>query len=74
MPVDVDWSVLWAYSAHGSRELQDDGLSATRLLRDASSSWLTLSVCPLDWGWNPDVRLAVAPMSLQKARHTREEN
>ena len=74
MAVDVDLSVLWAYSAQGSRELQDDGLPATRLLRDASSSWLTLSVCPLDWGWNPDVRLAVAPISLQKARHTREVN
>ena len=36
----------------------------------ASISWLARSDCPLDWGWNPEKRLGVAPKAAQNAHHT----
>lgn len=41
-------------------------------LKSASSSWLHLSVCLLDCGWYPEVRLDVASRVWQKAFHTWE--
>ncbi len=42
--------------------------------RVVSRSWFIRSIWPLDSGWNPDDRLAVAPTSLQKAPQNRDEN
>ncbi len=50
------------------------GLLAAIHRRVVSRSWLIRSVWPLDSGWNPNDRLAVAPTILQKAPQNRDEN
>ncbi len=73
-PVAEDRRVLWAYSAHMIKRDQEDGLLAAIHLSVVSRSWLSLSVCPLDSGWNPEDRLTVAPRDWQNAHQNREEN
>ncbi len=71
MPVEEERRVLWAYSAHMMKRDQEDGLLAAIQLSVVSRSWLNLSVCPLDSGWNPEDRLTV---DWQNARQNQEEN
>lgn len=65
---------LCAYSAQITYLLQVVGLVEARHRKVVSRSWFTLSIWPLDSGCNPEERLTVAPMSLQKACQNREEN
>ncbi len=74
IPIEEWRRVLCANSAQIRCLLQCVGLDETRHLKVASISWLVRSVCPLDWGWNPDDRLAVAPISWQKAFQNLDAN
>ena len=67
-------SELWAYSIQGRKEDQEEGLCAMMQWRAVSKSWFALSVCPLDYGWYPDVKLQVVPIALQNARQTWDVN
>lgn len=49
-PVAEDVRTLWAYSAQGRTEDYEAGLEAMMQHRVASSSWLSLSVCPFVCG------------------------
>lgn len=61
--MDEECSVLWAYTAHMVNDAQEVGLFAAIHLRVDIWSWLSLSVWPLDSGWNPEYRLLVVPNS-----------
>ncbi len=74
MPKDEWCRVLRANSAQIRRELHVLWLLETRHLRVFSISWLTRSVWPLDWGWNPEDRLMDAPIRRPKAFQNREVN
>lgn len=47
--------------------------SHLRHLRTLSRSWLARSVWPLVWGWNPEERLTVTPISLQNSFQNRHK-
>ena len=66
--------VLQAYSTHTSCWLQEVELAETRQRNVVSRSWLARSDWPLDWGWNPEDRLADDPMRVQNAFQNRDEN
>ena len=66
--------VLWAYSTHNRCWDQEDGFWDVMHRRVVSISWFILSAWPFDWGWYPDVKLAVAPKRLQNSRQNTEEN
>lgn len=65
---------LRAYSTHTSCWLQVVGLAETRQRRVVSRSWLAHSDWPLDWGRNPEDRLADDPMRVQNTFQNRDEN
>ncbi len=73
-PVAEEQRVLWVYSAHMIKRDQEDGFLAAIHLSVVSRSWLSLSVYPLDSGWNPEDRLTVAPRDWENAHQNREEN
>lgn len=66
--------MLWAYSVYVRCLLSEEGLLLVTHLEATSSSWLHLSVWPLDWGWYPDMRLTDAPRALQSSLQTWEMN
>lgn len=66
--------MLRAYSTHASCWLQVVGLAETIQHRVVSRSWLACSDRPLDWGWNPEDRLADDPMRVQNAYQNWDEN
>lgn len=49
-PVAEEVRALWAYSAQGRTDDQEAGFEAVMQRRVASSSWLSLSVCPFVCG------------------------
>ena len=66
--------VLLAYSTQISCSDQEAGLWLIKQRRVVSSSWFILSVCPLDWGWNPEDRLTEAPTRLQNSLQKTDVN
>ena len=64
---EEDVWLLIAYSPHGSWELHEVGLLEHRHLSTVSMAWLARSVWSFDCGWNPEDKLTVVPMSMQKA-------
>lgn len=46
---------------------QEDGFWDARQYRAISISWLLHSVCPIDWWWYPEERLAMAAIRLQNS-------
>lgn len=73
-PVAEDVCALCTYYIQGRCWLQVTGLFSITHLNAASHSWLPLSVCLLDWEWQPEVKLGVAPRAWQKAFYTWDIN
>ena len=72
--MDEQVRVLCTYSTHTIWSDQEAGLRFTKHLRVVSRSGLTFLVCPLDCGWKPEDRLAVAPTRLQNSLQKTELN
>ena len=66
-PVAEQGRVFRAYSTQTSCRLQVVRLVKTRHLKVVSRSWFARSNWPLDWGWNPEDRLAENPIRVQNA-------
>lgn len=73
-PVDELTTVLWAYSTHINILDQANRWQETMQRTVTSISWFFCSIWPLDCGWNPEDRLAVAPMRVQDFFQKTEKN
>jgi len=66
--------VLWAYSMHSSCLDQVEGCLDAMQWSTVSISCFILSDWLLDWGWQPEDRLVVAPMRQQNPHQNTEVN
>ncbi len=73
-PVDGWRSEFCPYSAQPRNWFQEFWWPWQKVRRKRPTSWIFLSICPLDWGWYPDERLMVTPRSEKKALHILEIN
>ena len=74
MYVNNQWCNPGHITIHVSCCAQAWGLQDTMHRSAFSSSWFARSDWPLDWGWKPEVRLAVAPRRWQNSFQNVEVN